>query len=80
MKYKNTMKDYFRSLKYKIGEGIYYSPQELLKRLELLDGSLAAGNNGVLSEYIQIAHRLRGIGIVTNNQLNALLRKYINIR
>ena len=51
------MKDYFRSLKYKVRQGIwgaspiyfYNSPQELLKkkRLELLGGSLAAGNNGV---------------------------------
>ena len=74
------MKDYFRSLKYKVGEGIYYSPQELLKRLELLGGSLAAGNNGVLSEYIQIAHRLRDLGLVTNKQLNKMLKKYVNIQ
>ena len=73
------MKDYFRSLKYKVGEGIYYSPQELLKRLELLGGSLAAGNNGVLSEYIQIAHRLRDLGVINNKKLNTLLRKYISI-
>ena len=34
MKYRNTMKDYLRSLKYKVGEGIYFNnPQELLKRL-----------------------------------------------
>ena len=50
-------------------------PQELLKRLELLDGSLAAGNNGVLPEYIQIAHRLRDIEIVSNTQLNELTKK-----
>ena len=74
------MKDYFRSLKYKVGQGIYYSPQELIKRLELLGGSLAEGNNGVLSEYIQIAHRLRDLGVITNNKLNTLLRKYIKIR
>ena len=80
------MNSYFNSFNYKVGkgrgQGIYYynSPQELLKRLELLGGSLAAGNNGVLSEYIQIAHQLRDLGVVTNNQLNALLRKYINIR
>ena len=68
--------------KYQVGEGImsYYSPQELIKRFELLGGSLAAGNNGVLAEYIQIAHRLRDLGIVTNNQLNKLLKNYINIR
>ena len=80
MKYRNIMNDYFRSLEYKVGQGLYFSPQELLHRLELLGGSLAAGNNGVLSEYIQIAHRLRDLGFVTNNQLNTMLRKYINIR
>ena len=54
-KYRNTMNSYFNSINYQVGQGIYYSPQELLKRLELLGGSLSAGNNGVLSEYIQIA-------------------------
>ena len=67
------------NLKYyktKSGSGIFCfnNPQELLKRLELLGGSLAAGNNGVLSEYIQIAHRLEDLGVVTNNQLNKLLK------
>ena len=70
----------------KVGEGrvqrgwginFYFSPQELLKRFELLNGSLAAGNNGVLREFIQIAHRLKDLGIITNNQLNTLLRKII---
>ena len=60
------------------GYGIFYfSPQELLKRFELLAGSLAAGNNGVLPEFIQISHRLRDLGILSNNQLNKLLRKVI---
>ena len=60
------------------GSGMFYNnPQELLHRFELLAGSLAAGNNGVLPEYIQIAHRLRDLGIITNNQLNTLLRKII---
>ena len=77
MKYKNIMKDYFKSLEYKVGQGLYFSPQELLHRFELLNGSLVAGNNGVLPEYIQIAHRLRDHGIITNNQLNTLLRKII---
>ena len=77
MKYKNIMKDYFKSLEYEVGQGLYFYPQELLHRFELLNGSLAAGNNGVLPEYIQIAHRLRDLGIITNNQLNKLLRKVI---
>ena len=46
MKYRNTMKDYSRSLKYKVGEGlaqqnqgIYFNnPHQLLDRLELLGG------------------------------------------
>ena len=86
-KYKDILKFYLKSLQYKVGEGlggkntpIYFSPQELLKRFELLGGSLAAGNNGVLPEYIQIAHRLRVFGIITNKQLNKLLRNYLNIR
>ena len=90
MKYEKTIKDFTGGLtKYikdpeKTGQGIinrlFFSPQELLKRLELLGGSLAAGNNGVLPEYIQIAHRLKDLGIVTNKQLNSLLRNYIIIR
>ena len=61
------------------GSGIFYNnPQELLKRFELLGGSLAAGNNGVLPEYIQIAHRLRDLRIIKNNQLNTLMRKIIS--
>lgn len=63
------------------GRGVTYynSPKDLLDRLELLDGSLTAGNNGALPEYIQIAHRLRDICIVSNKQLNKLLKKYITI-
>ena len=83
VKYKDTIGDAAKAVKkYKEGKGImsYFSPQELLKRFELLGRSLAAGNNGVLHEYIQIAHRLRDLGIVTNKQLSSLLRNYINIR
>ena len=76
-KYKEILKFYLNSLNYKVGQGLYFSPQELLKRFELLDGSLVAGNNGVLPEYNQIAHLLRDLGIITNNQLNSLLRKII---
>ena len=76
-KYKEILEFYLHSLKYKVGQGLYFSPQELLHRFELLSGSLAAGNNGVLPEFIQIAHRLRDLGIITNNQLNTLLRKVI---
>ena len=76
-KYKIIIQDYFKSLDYKMGEGLFFSPQELLHRFELLNGSLVAGNNGVLPEFIQISHRLRDLGILTNKQLNTLLRKVI---
>ena len=76
-KYKEILDFYLRSLEYKVGQGLFFSPQELLHRFELLNGSLVAGNNGVLPEYIQIAHRLRDLGILSNNQLNTLLRKVI---
>ena len=83
-KYKNILNLYLKSIDLKVGEGrvqrgrgLYFSPQELLHRFELLNGSLVAGNNGVLPEFIQIAHRLRDLGILTNNQLNKLLRKVI---
>lgn len=57
----------------------YNSPKDLLDRLELLDGSRTAGNNGVLPEYIQIAHQLRNIRVISNTQLNALIKKYVSI-
>ena len=74
----STNLNYLLMYKQKSGSGMFYSnPEEILKRFELLNGSLAAGNNGVLPEFIQIAHRLRNHGIITNNQLNTLLRKII---
>lgn len=57
----------------------YNSPKDLPDRVELLDGSLTAGNNGVLPEYIQIAHQLRNVGVVSNTQLNAVIKKYVSI-
>ena len=63
--------------KNKSGSGLFFNKEELLRRFELVNGSLVAGNNGVLPEFIQISHRLRDLGILTNNQLNALLKKVI---
>ena len=87
-KYKNILNLYLESLDLQVGQGraqrgrgiyFYNSPQKILNRLELLGGSLAAGNNGAFSEYIQIAHRLRDLGVINNNQLNTMLRNYIRI-
>ena len=81
MKYRNTMKDYLRSLKYKVGEGMIYfnNPHQLLDRLELLGGSILAGNNGVIPEFSQIAHLLNQMKVITKKQLNNLLKSYIPI-
>ena len=93
-KYKEDLKNYrntFReqlNYRYQTGTGIWNkspiifnntTPQELLNRLELLGGSLAAGNNGVLPEYIQIAHRLRHLGVISNKQLNKMLKKHVDV-
>ena len=93
-KYKEDLKNYrntFReklNYRYQTGTGIWNkspiifnntTPQELLNRLELLGGSLTAGNNGVLPEYVQIAHRLRDLRVISNKQLNKMLKKYVNI-
>ena len=72
------------NLKYyktKSGSGMIYfnNPQELLKRLELLGGSIIAGNNGVIPEFSQIAHLLNQMGVVSKKQLNDLLQSYIPI-
>ena len=68
------------SNKYKeIGERVvyYHNPADLLDRLELLRGSILAGNNGVKNEFSKIAHTLNKIGVLNNNQLNNLLKEYI---
>ena len=63
----------------KTGQGIIHfnNPQQLIKRLELLIGSLIAGNNGVIQEFSQIAHLLHQMKVITKKQLNDLLKKYI---
>ena len=83
------MKDYLRSLKYKMGEGLnkrgegivyFNNPHQLLDRLELLGGSILAGNNGVIPEFSQIAHLLNQMKVISKKQLNDLLKSYITIR
>ena len=62
-----------------IGQGIshFNNPYQLLDRLELLSGSILAGNNGVIQEFSQIAHLLNQMKVITKKQLNDLLKKYI---
>ena len=83
----NTLSIYatnLSNLKYyktKSGSGMIYfnNPHQLLDRLELLGGSILAGNNGVIPEFSQIAHLLNKMKVISKKQLNDLLKNYIPI-
>ena len=69
----------FSNIKYfktKSGSGMIYfnNPHQLLDRLELLGGSILAGNNGVINEFSQIAHLLNQMKVISKKQLNDLLK------
>ena len=78
-KYKNILELYLGSLEYKMGQGMIYfnNPHQLLDRLELLGGSILAGNNGVINEFSQIAHLLNKMKVISNKQLKDLLKTYL---
>ena len=72
------------NLKYyktKFGSGMisFNNPHQLLDRLELLGGSILAGNNDVITEFSQIAHLLNKMKVISKKQLNDLLKNYIPI-
>ena len=71
-----------REYKEKTGTGIIHfnNPQQLVKRLELLAGSIIAGNNGVKQEFSQIAHLLHQLKVISKKTLNDLLKKYILLK
>ena len=76
----NNLKIFKENIISKTGQGIIHfnNPLQLLDRLELLIGSLNAGNNGVIQELTQIAHLLHQLKVITKKkQLNDLLKKYI---
>ena len=74
----NNMRE-IRNYKQLTGTGIIHfnNPQQLVNRLELLAGSIFAGNSGVKQEFSQIAHLLHQLKVITKKQLNDLLKKYI---
>ena len=78
----STNLTYLKYYKEKSGPGIVYfnNPHQLLDRLELLGGSILAGNNGVIPEFSQIAHLLNQMKVISKKQLNDLLKNYIPIR
>ena len=61
------------------GSGIFYynSPRDLLDRLELLGGSIAAGNNSVKKEFSEIAHTLWKLNLINSKKLNQLLKTFL---
>lgn len=70
------------SIKYsKLGSGVvcYNNPQDLLSRLELLGGSMSAGNDSsdVREEFTNIVHLLNKLNVINNKQMNDLLKEYL---
>ena len=67
--------------KLKIGKGmnIFNDTYNIIKRLELLAASINAGNNGAMQEFSQIAHLLKQMNVISNKQLNDLLKTYLTI-
>ena len=61
----NNMRQ-LRDYKKMTGTGVIHfnNPLQLVKRLELLAGSIFAGNNGVKQEFSQIAHLLHQLKVV----------------
>ena len=65
----------------KLGSGVVYynNPQDLLSRLELLGGSMSAGNDSsdVREEFTNIVHLLNKLNVIDNKQMNNLLKEYL---
>ena len=65
----------------KLGSGVvhYNNPKDLLSRLELLGGSIVAGNNSktVKEEFMKIAHILNKLSVIDSSQLNDLIKEYL---
>ena len=58
----------------KIGSGVVYynDANDLLDRMELLGGSILAGNDGVKSEFSETVHKLHQLGKIDNAKLNEI--------
>ena len=65
----------------KLGSGVvyYHNPQDLLSRLELLGGSMSAGNNSndIREEFVNIAHMLNKLKVINNKQMNDIIKNYL---
>ena len=63
----------------KLGSGVVYynDANDLMNCLQLLGGSILAGNNAVKDEFSQIAHKMLQLGIIGKKKLNDLLNVYV---
>ena len=65
----------------KLGSGVVYynNPEDLLSRLELLGGSMSAGNNSsdVREEFAKIVHMLNKLKVINNKQMNDIMKEYL---
>ena len=63
----------------KLGAGVVYynDTNDLINRMELLGGSILAGNDGAKNEFSEIVHKLYQHGIIDNSKLNDLLQVYV---
>ena len=65
----------------KLGSGVvcYNNPQDLLSRLELLGGSMSAGNDSsdVREEFTNIVYLLNKLNVINNKKMNDLLKEYL---
>ena len=63
----------------KLGSGVVYynDVNDLINRMELLGGSILAGNDAAKSEMSEIVHKLYELGKINANQLNDLLKSYV---
>ena len=68
------------SKKSKLGGAIYFTnPEQMVKRLELLIGSLNAGNSSIQlkNELYDIIDHLLKLKILTKDKHNAFIKKYL---
>ena len=71
-KYKMAIQTFRSAAQYRIGSGI--NPDQLINRLKLLGGSIMAGNNGVVPEFLQITNHLNSIGVLPTKELQKMLK------
>ena len=78
-KYKVAIQTFRSAAQFRTGSGI--NPDQLINRLKLLGGSIMAGNNGVVPEFLQITKYLNSTGILPTKELQKMIKTvqlYVN--